>query len=72
MIKGIVSYSFVFYCSVYIFEIVCKIIDGKIYLLTYSPRCRKRRSLRRALKRVEKIAGLYIIETKDLGILLLK
>ena len=34
-IKDIVSYSLVFYCWVYIFETVCKIIDGKIYLLTY-------------------------------------
>ena len=32
-IKDIVSYSLVFYCSVYIFETVCKIIDGKIYFL---------------------------------------
>ena len=33
-IKDIVSYSLVFYCRVYIFETVCKIIDGKMYLLT--------------------------------------
>ena len=32
-IKDIVSYSLVFYCSVYVFETVCKIINGKIYLL---------------------------------------
>ena len=35
VIKDIVSYSLVLYCWVYIFETVCKIIDGKIYLLTY-------------------------------------
>ena len=33
--KDIVSDSLVFYCLVYIFETVCKIIDGKIYFLTY-------------------------------------
>ena len=34
-IKDTVSYSLVLYCWVYIFEKVCKIIDGKIYFLTY-------------------------------------
>lgn len=34
-IKDIVSYSFVFYCWVYLFKTVCKITDGKIYFLTY-------------------------------------
>ena len=38
VIKDIVSYSLVFYCWAYIFEAVCKIIDGKIYLLTYHRR----------------------------------
>ena len=33
-IKDIVSFSLVFYCRVYIFETVCKIIDDKIQLLT--------------------------------------
>ena len=32
---SLVSDSLVFYCLVYIFETVCKIIDGKIYFLTY-------------------------------------
>ena len=32
-IKDMVSYSLVFYCWVYIFETVYKIIDGKIYFL---------------------------------------
>ena len=30
-----VNYSLAFYCWVYTFETVCKIIDGKIYLLIY-------------------------------------
>ena len=34
-VKDIVSYFLVFYCWVYIFKTVCKIIDGEIYLLTY-------------------------------------
>ena len=34
-IKDVVSFSLVFYCGVYIFETICKIIDGRIYLLIY-------------------------------------
>ena len=40
-IKDVVNFSLVFDCGAYIFETVCRIIDGKIYLLIYLLTVRK-------------------------------